>query len=236
MKIGYKIHRQGTNISISLADLSQLSRWAQLLKQHAGDAVVETQAVGPSPRASLIRALHRVRAVRGGNIPHHEPAQLAEPTMLPAPASLGSAAAVGVWEMYSKFIAGDQSAAAWLTEAVEALCPTALIAGPGDNPEPGWQSEMVILHALHAFALIQRDPALIQKTLRCTQFHLEEIQPDHATNEPWAIHAYASHPDGAVTAETLLHAALMHHGGTLSEPARLIAHDAAAALEAYLAP
>ena len=117
-----------------------------------------------------------------------------------------------------------------------ALDPTALIAGITDNPEPWWQSEMVILHGLHSFALIRRNEELLQQTLRCAQFHLEEIQPDHATNEVWSIHAYASHRDGSITAETLLHAAHMHDGGVLGDTSRLLAHDATAALEAYLAP
>ena len=149
---------------------------------------------------------------------------------IPAPASEGSTIANAVWLAYARFACGDSSTLSWLTQACAALNPTALVHTSADNPEPWWQNEMLILHALHSFALLTDDEACLMKTLACADFHLREIQPDHATNEPWSIHAYANHPDGRVTAETLLHAGLINNGGTLSPVSMLVACDAVYAM------
>jgi len=157
-------------------------------------------------------------------------ADFISPNMIPAPAARGSEVAEAVWLTYLRYACGDAPAAQWLADACHALDPTALHTTTADNPEPWWQNEMLILHALHSFALLTDDEASLMKTLACADFHLREIQPDHATNEPWSIHAYANHPDGRVTAETLLHAGLINNGGTLSPVSMLVACDAVYAM------
>ncbi|MGC4032158.1 MAG: hypothetical protein QM754_10595 [Tepidisphaeraceae bacterium] len=150
------------------------------------------------------------------------------------PAVEGATVADAVWLAYLHTRAGSRDAVDWMRSFLLTLSPTALVFTADDNPEPWWQNEMVILHAVHSFALRSGDASLIEQSLACTDFHLREIQPDHATNEPWAIHAYASHADGNVTAETLWHAGHIQHGGDLGPVARHLARDARDALATFL--
>lgn len=176
---------------------------------------------------SCLKAVHSERLMTAVDVRFPLP-----PMPLPLPAAQGNRASEWVWLAYFKFVQRDAAAAAWLAAACDALDPTALKTTPADNPEPWWQNEMLILHALHSFALISGNDRALTKTLDCADFHLREIQPDHATNEPWSVHAYASHADGRITAETLLHSAQIQNGGTLTEVAQFIVADAVAALEA----
>jgi hypothetical protein len=96
------------------------------------------------------------------------------------------------------------------------------------------------LCALHALAWLQReDEALKPFVERSVLWLIDEVQPDNATNHPWAIHAFADlasrhgpapHPRSAeagLYVETLLHNACV----TLGRPdlrSALILHDAAA--------
>ena len=220
-----------------LAPATQMSRWQAMLSvasPEAGDAAAvgtPTETIG-SHRAFMKACVAGVHRLRAG-------AQLALPGPLPdvpasRPAAEGSAVADAVWLAYVHFVAGEPAAAPWLTRMTAALSPVALRFSIDDNPEPWWQNEMLILHALHSFALLRGESALLDQTLAAADFHLREIQPDHATNEPWAVHAYASHADGAMTAETLWHAAYIQHGGWPGPVARLIASDAAFTLAAHL--
>lgn len=182
-----------------------------------------TQARGQH-RSWIVACLHALAAVRAG----HRIELLAPlpEIALPAPAARGSGVAETVWSAYLQFAMGSSEAAQWLDRATRSLAPTALIAGVEDNPEPWWANELLIMHAMKSFALIQRDAGLLESVDRCAGFHVAEIQPDHATNEPWAIHALALHPHGNVTAETLLHASMVQGGGTLTPTAKLIVADA----------
>jgi len=218
-------------IQLSLPTLSgseQLRRWRDLLRSAVGTAELSPIDTGYGDRAVTLAALEETVDInRSIDVP-----DLTLPR-LPAPAPHGSETAMLVWLTLSQAVRGEAPAVAALRKAIEQLSPNALRATIDDNPEPWWQQEMMILHALHSFALRQRDYTLIEKTLGAAAFHLAEIQPDHATNEPWAIHAYATHADGTVTAETLLHAAYMNGGGVLSEVSRWILADAVAALDAF---
>ena len=50
---------------------------------------------------------------------------------------------------------------------------------------------------------------------RAAHFHLAETQPDHATNQPWALFAFLWHPDTVPLADAMLHTATAHASGTL---------------------
>src|SRR5690606_29642757 len=82
-----------------------------------------------------------------------------------------------------------------------------------DNPEPHWYHELIILHAVASFGCRARVPQIRQVVGRAAMFHLHETQPDHATTEPWAVHAFAAHLDTLPLADALLHAVQTHHGG-----------------------
>lgn len=219
-----KIHSQ----PFTLAPDTQLDRWRALLRSAVGQLPLPALAAAPGYRGAILLS---VQAVAGRAPPVDLPRLIIPP--LPAVAPKGAAVSAAIWSTFARSVAGDDAASEALRQAIDELSPTALATTIDDNPEPWWQQEMLILHALHSFALRQNDGSLIDKTLDCAAFHLAEIQPDHATNEPWAVHAYASHADGAITAETLLHAAHMNGGGSLNAASRWIAADALAALEAF---
>lgn len=207
-------------------------RWQTLLSEAMGDRPVVDPADAQNKlnrargqhRSWIVACLNAVCAVRAG---HRLELFAPLPEIaLPAPASQGSGVAEVVWSAYVQFAMGSSDAGAWLDRATRSLKPTALVAGVDDNPEPWWANELLIMHAMKSFALIRQDAELLESVDRCAGFHVAEIQPDHATNEPWAIHALALHPHGNVTAETLLHAAMVYGGGTLTPIAKLIVADA----------
>lgn len=145
---------------------------------------------------------------------------------LPAPAAVGAGVAGAIWKAYLLYVLGHPGAGDLLAKAVRSLDPTALLAGIDDNPEPWWANELLILHALQSYVSLSKDADLQNTIGRCVEFHLAEIQPDHATNEPWAIHAFVLHPQGETSAGALLHAAMVQGGGSLTPVASLIVRDA----------
>jgi hypothetical protein len=202
-----------------IADRNHLERWRQLLSVQEIPIrpidVIRNEMEVRKGRHFLTAAVAAAAVIRRGEsiaISWNSPE-----IPVRRPAAEGAAVADLVWRAY-----------------LRTLQPTALVFTVSDNPEPWWQNEMIILHALHSYALQSGNTRVLAKTLECADFHLREIQPDHATNEPWSVHAYASHPDGNVTAETLWHAAHIQHAGRPGPVATLLAHDAASALATYL--
>jgi uncharacterized protein YbaR (Trm112 family) len=84
-----------------------------------------------------------------------------------------------------------------------------LRATASDNPETHWYHELVLLHAMASYGAQTADAAIATAVARNAAFHMAETQPDHATNQPWALHAFAQHPDTHPFADQLLHAATM---------------------------
>lgn len=214
---------------------NHLSRWIRLLEQvEQGPFVDHTQAQVRLDRSRgqhrprIVACLQAIEAYQAG-VPISLESAVPEQT-LPLPACEGMTAAQWVWEGYLRSTMGCHRSAEWLRTSIHRLAPTALVAGVEDNPEPWWANELLILHALCSFARMTRDKSLTGPLMNCVEFHLKEIQPDHATNEPWAIHAFILHPDGNLTAETLLHAAMVQGSGTLTPVARFVIRDALRAL------
>lgn len=85
------------------------------------------------------------------------------------------------------------------------------------------------LSALHAAWFVAKSPAQQERIERAVAWHLEHLQPDNATNRPWAIHVFYLH--GTLEAEhhaaTLIHNVQASGGTTL---AGLLLRDAAAAI------
>jgi hypothetical protein len=205
------------------------NRWTALLRNAAATSTAPTPLDAPRARPGMAY-LSVVARLRSGD---GSPPPLAPlpPLDWPQPAAEAFVAVMAVQTAYVLFVAGRRNGAEYLDRVIDGLSPTALRPTVNDNPEPWWASEMQILHALQSYSLLTGDAARAEKIARCTSFHLAEIQPDHATNEPWAVHAYGLHPDGNVTAETLLHAAYVQGGGGLTRAAAFIVADALFALE-----
>jgi len=73
------------------------------------------------------------------------------------------------------------------------------------HPELRWYQEMVLLHAATTYAVLSPTELAIQSVTSAAKFQAEEIQPDHATLEPWALFAYLVYPDARMLADHLLH-------------------------------
>jgi hypothetical protein len=76
---------------------------------------------------------------------------------------------------------------------------------PSANPETAWYHELVLLHALA--------PRLPVRSAANAEYHLNETQPDHATNEPWGLLAFILNPRTHTLADQLLHNVRVHHPG-----------------------
>jgi len=92
--------------------------------------------------------------------------------------------------------------AAWQTPS-----GTFLEAGRSDNPETHWYHELLLLHAAASYAAQTADPAVEAAVARAAVFHLNETQPDHATNQPWGLAAFLRSPETRPLADQMLHAA-----------------------------
>ncbi len=94
----------------------------------------------------------------------------------------------------------------------------------------------VELSSLHALAwLAGRDPSLRPLVRNTARWLIENLQPDNATNHPWAVHLFAaigvldSDPDASMYAQTLLHNCQVSQGRPDAFSA-LILRDSAASL------
>ena len=100
----------------------------------------------------------------------------------------------------------------------------------GDNPEPWWYHELVLLHAVTSHALLTGDAAALEGAKRAAAFHHAETQPDHATGQPWAVHTFLLDLETTPTADMLLLAAGVNGAGGLSAVSRILLADAAICL------
>jgi hypothetical protein len=77
------------------------------------------------------------------------------------------------------------------------------------NPETRWYEELVLLHAMSTYAVEAGDAAVQQAVQRAAEHYVMESQPDHATQQPWAIFAFLSTEETSIQAEEILHTAIM---------------------------
>ena len=97
-----------------------------------------------------------------------------------------------------------------------------LTATAADNPETFWFHELATLHAAASYAVQAEDRALATVVAKATRFHSREIQPDHATSQPWGVFAFLWNPETRSFGEGMLHA--MQSSG--SEVSRMLLADA----------
>lgn len=131
------------------------------------------------------------------------------------PAGRGSSASEAAWMALALHIAGKiYIRDAWTDLAADtfgkivraqATSGAFLTATGSDNPETHWYHELVILHAAASYAVRAEDRTVGSAVARNTLFHLNETQPDHATNQPWALFAFAWNDKTRMLADDLLH-------------------------------
>jgi hypothetical protein len=80
-----------------------------------------------------------------------------------------------------------------------------LRADRSDNPETHWYHELAILHAAAAYAVQSEDRPLSVAVRRNTQWHAQEVQPDHAAGGPLGLFAFLWNPDTSHLADQVLH-------------------------------
>jgi len=61
----------------------------------------------------------------------------------------------------------------------------------GTSIEVLTETEACALHALWTIARVRVQTDLTARCLSAAQWHIAELQPDNATNSPWAIHVFA---------------------------------------------
>jgi hypothetical protein len=142
----------------------------------------------------------------------------------------GSRSAVGVWWALTLAASGQQTSV--FDELLQHQRPTGEFfdASPYDSPDLHWYDELVVLHAVQTQAAARKDLALADAAARAARFHTEETQPDHATSQPWAIHAFCRSPHTLPMAELLLHGALAQNAGRLDAIGRILLADAVLSL------
>lgn len=83
-----------------------------------------------------------------------------------------------------------------------------LKASKNDNLESLWYHELVLLHAVASVGVARPgDETMRKAVVRAADYHLNETQPDHATNDPWALFAFLWNPQSRPLADAMLHAA-----------------------------
>ncbi|MBC8108985.1 MAG: hypothetical protein H7Z14_20535 [Anaerolineae bacterium] len=83
-----------------------------------------------------------------------------------------------------------------------------------DNPETNWYHELVTLHAAGSFAVQAEDRAVATSVARATAYHAANTQPDHATNQPWALFAFIWNESTRPLAEQILHTSATQDANT----------------------
>ena len=92
-------------------------------------------------------------------------------------------------------------------------------------------TELSSLHAAGALALSADEPELRSLCARWSRAFVDEIQPDNATNQAWAIHAFVDLAVGGdveadMYAQTLLHNCMFERGRPDVRSALLLHHGA----------
>jgi hypothetical protein len=106
--------------------------------------------------------------------------------------------------------------------------------GGSDNPETHWYHELVLLHAAGTYAAQAEDRTVAAAVARNVLFHLSETQPDHATNQPWAVFPFVWVAPARSLADAALHAALVQQPDARNGLSLMLLADALYCLRLFL--
>ena len=87
-----------------------------------------------------------------------------------------------------------------------------LTATASDNLETTTYYELAILHAAASYAVQCESRGMAKAVMKATQFHLNETQPDHATNQPFGLFGFIWNAQTHLMADSMLHALSVNHG------------------------
>jgi hypothetical protein len=172
-------------------------------------------------------------------------AELAEVEWLPGsmPAALGASAGESAWIALALHVAGKVYVRdAWTDLASHTFGKLIRSQQPGgsflepaasDNPETHGYHELVLLHAAASYAVQAEDRTLAAAVARNAEFHLRQMQPDHATSQPWAMFGFIWSPATRPLADQLLHSSSMNHPQGLDGVSLMLLSDALYCLELF---
>lgn len=140
------------------------------------------------------------------------------------PATYGAAVAEAAWSALALHVAGKVFVRdAWTDLASDTFGQLArgqqpggpfLAAAPSDHPELAWYHELAILHAAGSYAAQAEDRKLSRHVSRSASYLFREVQPDHATTQPWGAFPFIWAGDTAPLADQLLHAITLGRAST----------------------
>jgi hypothetical protein len=161
----------------------------------------------------------------------------------PIPAGRGSTATEAAWIALALHVAGKifirdawtDLASDFFGKLCRAQTPsgTFLTARSSDNPETHWYHELLLLHAAASYAVQSEDRTVAAAVAKNAEFHQNETQPDHATNQPWALFAFIWNPRTRPLAEQILHTALIQNSNSPSGITLMLLADALYCLELF---
>lgn len=181
--------------------------WAKRLRQIAAPALVGTPLTDPT-----IDADHWIDTFTDGNgdrralDPVFLSAVLGRVSHAPSEADIDEC----LWAAAS---ASDADAASRLLGLTGPLVPFR------DGVIEVWtETELSGVQALSTLGLVTQRQDLTERALSAAGWHLENTQPDNATNRPWGINVFVriaeaqASPEAELYAQTLLHNAMMPSG------------------------
>ena len=171
-------------------------------------------------------------------------AELGEMSLTNVSASRGGVASEAAWTALALHVAGKVYVRdAWTDLAGDTFGRITRAQQPSgaflqttasDNPEPNWYHELTILHACASYAVQAEDRTVAAAVARAAAYHVAETQPDHATEQPWAVFPFVWSPSARPLADQLLHAvSISQPAGAQGVPLMLLA-DALYCLRLFL--
>lgn len=153
-------------------------------------------------------------------------------------AATGEQSAAAAWTALGQLAAGCVSAAEFFRRMASRQQPGGawLSTTPSDNIETLGYDELVLLHATQTAADLLGTPGFDDAIAANARYQLAQLQPDHATTQPWAIAAFARHPDTRPLAESLLHNTVVQQPAGLNGLPVVLLADALYGLSRHSTP
>lgn len=101
------------------------------------------------------------------------------------------------------------------------------------NPESSWYDELATLHALASYAVQAEDRTAARAVAKAAEFVQREIEPDHATGQPWGLFAFIWNWSTRPLADQLLHSLEMRKG-SLDSASLILLQDTLYCLDLFL--
>jgi hypothetical protein len=101
------------------------------------------------------------------------------------------------------------------------------------HPEIAWYDELATLHAAASYAVQSEDRTVGRAVARSANFIQAQIEPDHATKEPWALFAFIWNEPTRPLADQVLHAVQMRREN-LDGASLILLSDALYCVELFL--